>query len=1045
MKEGYESAKEAPLYTSVRFSGRGSFRMIYAAALAVLLAGLWVAKEAGTAADLQMRRDMVRQVTEIAAAVNPSNVRGLSFTAADKNRPGFQRLCAQLRAYAEAAGLNRLYTMALRDGQIVFGPGNFPEGHPYAVSPGMIYERSSRKGIELFETGSLQIQGPHSGEYGMFVTALAPVFDPYTGEVLAAVGIDEDASAWRAAVRRAQWVPGGITLALLLVLLLNWLTLKHRHHFSPQRNGRRRHAETVLAAVFMSLLTLVLTIKFRQAECEVRRNTFRQLARTHAAACTEEFYDLHSRIEQLVCFFESGREVTREGFSAYCKNMVQQNSLQACVWMPAVPDKDAVSFVQAARTAGLPDFSIWQKNKEGVNKPALSRPVYYPALYIEPQTGREASLGYDFNSEPVRSAAVQEAMQTGLAAATDPVEFVLPSGVSPRFFIFQRVDSPVQKGLVTFVVRPENLLGRARYHNGKNLGVNICLFQLKCGETPLFMAGSSSQCGLPCWENEEPFLNLTLPVFRFGKAYALRLQPDPSWLAAHPLKQGRIAGSFGLLITVLLSLVVALVTNRRINLEKLVEQRTAELQTSESRYRLLAENIQDVITVFSLDGKALYASPSVETVLGYAPEEFRGTDMYELIHPEDRPGLEKAMTILAKDGSVVHEARFRSRSGQYVWLATSVKMLHSDSGEPQELICSSRNITERKRTEEALRTSQQILEGIINAIPVRVFWKDRNLVYLGCNVAFARDAGFADPKDVVGKDDYQLGWRDQAELNRGDDREVIGSGRSKFFIEEPMTTPDGKKITILTSKMPLLSSDGKICGVLETYMDITDRKLAEERIHQLAQHLETVREDERKRISRELHDDLGQILTALKIDLVMAADECSCTGGTKNRMHAMQGLLSDGIQSVHSLCRRLRPGALDDLGLNEALAGLVEDWKQRNKIECAFCSNADGEVLSDGIKTTVFRLVQEALTNVSRYAHASRVEINLTTDEQTISLSIADNGCGMESGAENKPSSFGLLGMRERVEALGGNLCIESTPGSGTRIKVNIPPAEAGA
>jgi len=137
------------------------------------------------------------------------------------------------------------------------------------------------------------------------------------------------------------------------------------------------------------------------------------------------------------------------------------------------------------------------------------------------------------------------------------------------------------------------------------------------------------------------------------------------------------------------------------------------------------------------------------------------------------------------------------------------------------------DITERKRAEEALRASQEITEGIINAIPVRVFWKDKNLVYLGCNTAFARDAGYASSKDIIGKDDYQMGWRDQAELYRADDREVIESGCSKLLIEEPQTTPEGKTITLLSNKLPLRNSKGEISGLLGTYMDITERKLAE--------------------------------------------------------------------------------------------------------------------------------------------------------------------------------------------------------------------------
>ena len=140
--------------------------------------------------------------------------------------------------------------------------------------------------------------------------------------------------------------------------------------------------------------------------------------------------------------------------------------------------------------------------------------------------------------------------------------------------------------------------------------------------------------------------------------------------------------------------------------------------------------------------------------------------------------------------------------------------------------------SELRSLEELLRESNQVIEGILNAIPVRVFWKDRNLIYMGCNKLFARDAGFVDPEDIIGKDDYQMGWRDQAELYRKDDREVIESGDTKFLIEEPQTTPERNTITLLTSKIPLRSATGEINGVLGTYMDITDRKRSEEALRE---------------------------------------------------------------------------------------------------------------------------------------------------------------------------------------------------------------------
>lgn len=136
----------------------------------------------------------------------------------------------------------------------------------------------------------------------------------------------------------------------------------------------------------------------------------------------------------------------------------------------------------------------------------------------------------------------------------------------------------------------------------------------------------------------------------------------------------------------------------------------------------------------------------------------------------------------------------------------------------------------RKQAEEELRGVCQILEAVLNSITFRVFWKDKNSIYLGCNVQFARDAGFEKPEDIVGKDDSAMGWSEQADLYRNDDRLVIESGRPKLLFEEPQTTPSGDQIYLLTSKVPLQDGNGEIIGVLGTYLDITERKKAEEAV-----------------------------------------------------------------------------------------------------------------------------------------------------------------------------------------------------------------------
>ena len=254
-------------------------------------------------------------------------------------------------------------------------------------------------------------------------------------------------------------------------------------------------------------------------------------------------------------------------------------------------------------------------------------------------------------------------------------------------------------------------------------------------------------------------------------------------------------------------------------------KRLADMLTeSELRYRRIFETASDGIVLLEKQaGHIVKANPAAEKLLGYSKEEYTGKKLQDIGVSLDMSDFPRIMQNLDKSGILNYDdVVVKTRSGQYI--NTDIYMV--DRAKLAQ--CNIRDVSERKRALDALRESRQILEGIINAIPVRVFWKDKNLVYLGCNTAFARDAGFADSKDIIGKDDYQMGWREQAELYRSDDRKVIESGVSKFLIEEPQTTPDGDTITLLTSKMPLLSTNGEIIGVLGTYMDITEFKRAEQ-------------------------------------------------------------------------------------------------------------------------------------------------------------------------------------------------------------------------
>jgi signal transduction histidine kinase len=216
-----------------------------------------------------------------------------------------------------------------------------------------------------------------------------------------------------------------------------------------------------------------------------------------------------------------------------------------------------------------------------------------------------------------------------------------------------------------------------------------------------------------------------------------------------------------------------------------------------------------------------------------------------------------------------------------------------------------------------------------------------------------------------------------------------------------------------------------------------------ERSHQelreLSGALQSIREEERKRIARELHDDLGQSLAALRIDLAFLRDRLP---GEDGRLLAsverMDQLVVSTVGSVRRIAADLRPKVLDELGLFPALQTLTQDFSQRHPVSCRLFVPEDEPPLDDAIATSLFRITQEALNNVARHAAATAVDVEVELDGERLTLTVRDNGRGIGDGDLQKPKSFGLLGMRERVSLLGGNFQLQGGPAAGTTVRVSL-------
>jgi two-component system cell cycle sensor histidine kinase/response regulator CckA len=276
-------------------------------------------------------------------------------------------------------------------------------------------------------------------------------------------------------------------------------------------------------------------------------------------------------------------------------------------------------------------------------------------------------------------------------------------------------------------------------------------------------------------------------------------------------------------------------------------KRTEEtLLECEALYRALFDGSPDAILLADPDtGLIVDANPAASRLLARPHEEIVGLHQSK-IHPPQKEAYSRE--IFTRH---IEDTRRRGKSHP-----AEAAVIRPDGSEvPVEILAQLvtfknkkilqgvfRDITERKRVEETLRESRNLLQTVLDTIPARVFWKDRDLRYLGCNQPFALDAGVNSPEEMIGKDDYQMGWREQADLYRSDDRQVMESGKPKIHYEEPQTTPDGRRIWLRTNKVPLRHADGTTWGAMGTYEDITEYKQAEESLRRNEERFRSIAE-----------------------------------------------------------------------------------------------------------------------------------------------------------------------------------------------------------
>ena len=360
------------------------------------------------------------------------------------------------------------------------------------------------------------------------------------------------------------------------------------------------------------------------------------------------------------------------------------------------------------------------------------------------------------------------------------------------------------------------------------------------------------------------------------------------------------------------------------------------------------------------------------------------------------------------------------------------------------------NITEQKRIALALRQKRTEQDALLNAIPAIVFYKDLNLRYVTVSQMFADLLGHP-VENVLGKTDFELLPRELAEDFQRINREVLESGEIKAGVESRLTDAGGNAVYLSTLLAPFNNPEGKVAGLLGVGIDVSSLKRAADinlelllQNRTLTQNLYRIQETERCHLARELHDELGQWLTAIHAE----AQTILCVSDRESTARASGQAISESAKEmhevIHGMLRHLRPALLDELGLADSLRELTNKWCLHNP-DIIFELVLEGELngLIENINITVYRIIQEALTNICSHALAKHVSVCLrrepgvTPDAEAVFLSVTDDGKGFDPNQAF--NGFGLLGIRERAIAAGGELSSFSTPGHGVRIDVRLP------
>jgi PAS domain S-box-containing protein len=486
---------------------------------------------------------------------------------------------------------------------------------------------------------------------------------------------------------------------------------------------------------------------------------------------------------------------------------------------------------------------------------------------------------------------------------------------------------------------------------------------------------------------------------------------------------------------------VAVLRGRRRGLRPAVRREREVLES-------VLDHLGDGVAVADAGGRLTMFNPAAERILGLGltdsgPDQW--SELYGLFHPDGKTrfGAEELPLARALAGDESREVEMFVRNKALragVFISVTATPIRAGDGSIRGAVALFRDITERKWAETLLRDSEARFRSIVEATASALLILSHDDRILEFNPEAERIFGHR-RFEVLGQPFLELCLPVEFHAAVAADLREVRAGASPPGFETPVQTRDGRGRTILWSFTRLAGGEGRTASIIATGHDITERREAEEtrRMRELAAHLQSARENERKHVAREIHDELGQALTGLRLEVsALARQATGAQSGLPERFARLGGMIDGTIAAVRRLAAELRPQILDELGLLEAIRWQTREFESRSGIACTVELVEDEIHCGSDRAIAIFRILQESLTNVARHAGATHVVVRLRENGEQIVLEVEDDGRGITREQMKDARSFGLLGMQERARMFGGQLVVEGRAG-GTTVTVQMP------